>query len=243
MLDKKPLIGITAGFDYSENKLYINSGYYEGIINAGGLPVVLPVTRNIDCYNSLIMEFDGFLLSGGPDVDAKHWHDKNYVFNGEISPYRDELEIFIVREAIKRNKPVFGICRGAQVINIALGGTIYQDIYSQINNDNLEKHSQQAPKWYPTHNIHIEKWSRIYKSHAKDTIRVNSFHHQAVKDLAPGFKVSSRCEDGVVESIEHETCTFAVGVQWHPELMWERDRTFLKLFEDFVECCNNCTSN
>lgn len=234
---KKPLIGVTAGFDYGENKLYINNGYYEGVINAGGLPVILPVTKDIDCVNSLIDEFDGFLLSGGPDVDAKYWHERNYVFNGEISPYRDEMEILIAREAVNRNKPIFGICRGAQVINIALGGTIYQDIYAQIKKDSLEKHSQQAPKWYPTHNIHIEEGSKIYKSHAKSTIRVNSFHHQAVKDVAPGFKVSSRCEDGIIESIEHETCTFAVGVQWHPELMWKKDRTFLKLFEDFVESC------
>jgi putative glutamine amidotransferase len=237
MLDQKPLIGITAGFDYNENKLYINNGYYESIIMVGGLPIIIPVTQGGDYLCDMTKRCDGFLISGGPDVDAKHWNEYNYKFNGRISPIRDEMELFIVREAVDMNKPVFGICRGVQVLNIALGGTIYQDIYSQIVNNNLQKHLQEAPVWYPTHNVIVEKDSRIYKSHGKVVLRVNSFHHQAIKDVAPGFAATSTCEDGVIESIEHKSNKFAVGVQWHPELMWEKDVVFLELFKDFVNCC------
>ncbi|MFZ5986206.1 MAG: gamma-glutamyl-gamma-aminobutyrate hydrolase family protein [Bacillota bacterium] len=237
MLDQRPLIAITPGFDYNGNKMYIHRGYYEGISLAGGLPVLLPTTEDEGMLSDIIERFDGFLLSGGPDVDASYFGEWNYKYTGEISPYRDKMEIFIAREVVSRNKPVFGICRGIQVLNVALGGTIYQDVYSQIKDRELVKHSQDAPRWYPTHNINIEKGSKVYESHGKEIVCVNSFHHQAVKDLAPGFEVTSRCDDGIIESIENPKCRFAVGVQWHPELMWEKDSAFLKLFENFVNAC------
>jgi putative glutamine amidotransferase len=232
-----PIIGITAGFDYSENKLYINNGYVEAIRLAGGLPVLLPVTDDTEFLKGIIDRFDGFLLSGGSDLDARHWGEPNYTFGGEISPIRDEMEIFIAREAIASNIPILGICRGCQVMNVALGGTLYQDIYAQLNGKDIYKHWQSAPKWYPTHDIFIEKDTKVFKAHHEDTIGVNSFHHQAVKDVAPDFIVSSRCGDGIIESIEHKSCKFAVGVQWHPELMWEKDKTYLKIFVKFVTLC------
>ncbi|WP_010681256.1 gamma-glutamyl-gamma-aminobutyrate hydrolase family protein [Acetivibrio cellulolyticus] len=237
MPNSRPIIGISAGFDYSENRLFINNGYIEAIRLAGGLPVLLPVTNDTELLKHIIGRFDGFLLSGGSDVDARFWGEPNYTFGGEISPLRDEPELFIAREAIAADKPILGICRGCQVMNIAMGGTIYQDIYAQQVGKEIYKHSQNAPKWYPTHDIFIEKDTKVFKAHQEEIIRVNSFHHQAVKDVAPGFIVSSRCGDGIVESIEHISCKFAVGVQWHPELMWEKDNTYLKIFVKFVALC------
>jgi len=235
MKDKRPLIGITPGFDYSENRMFLNRGYSDAIILSGGMPVLVPITEDEKLLSEMIESFDGFLLSGGPDVDAVHWGEWNLRFNGEISPYRDSMELFIARQAIARDKPVLGICRGMHVMNIAMGGTIYQDIYSQIKDKELIKHSQNAPKWYPTHIVKAEKESIVYNAHNKDLICVNSFHHQAVRDAAPGFIVTARSEDGIIEAIEHTGCRFAVGVQWHPELMWERDPLFLELFKVFVD--------
>jgi len=237
MTSRKPIIGITPGIDYGENKLYINNGYMEAIRLAGGLPVLLPLTDDVEFLKNTIARFDGILLSGGSDVDAKYWGEPNYTYGGEISPLRDEMEIFTAKEAIASDKPILGICRGCQVMNIALGGTIYQDIYEEQKGKLLYKHSQNAPKWYPTHEIYIEKDTKVFKAHKEEIIRVNSFHHQAIKDVAPGFIVSSRCGDGIIESIEHTSCKFAVGVQWHPEVMWEKDATHLKLFIKFVSSC------
>lgn len=230
----KPLIGVTPWYDYENQMTYIKRGYMEGIIEAGGLPMLLPVTVDDDILGELAGRCRGFLLSGGPDVDASIYKEYNMPFNENISPYRDHMEIFIVRNAIEKGKPVFGICRGVQVMNAALGGTLYQDIKSQVRDRDVLKHSQEAPKWYPTHDICIEPDSRVSRAFGSEYARVNSYHHQAVKDIAPGFKVTSRAPDGIIESIEYTDHPFAVGVQWHPELMWQEDRTHLKLFQQLV---------
>lgn len=235
----RPVIGVTPWYDYDKSMTYIRKGYIEGIDKAGGLPVILPVATSNEMLDEIVERFDGFLLSGGPDVDAKYYEESNLIFNGEISPYRDYMEIYITQKAIGCNKPVLGICRGIQIMNAAMGGTLYQDIYSQIEGKNIIKHSQNAPRWYPTHNVELVKDSIIWNTFKKDIIGVNSFHHQAVKDAAPGFKVTSRSADGIIESIEYIEHVFAVGVQWHPELMWQEDEIFLNLFRSFVEAASN----
>ena len=238
MTNHRPLIGITPGYDYEQNKLYVKRGYYEGVNQAGGLAIVLPVATNEDILLEAIDRCDGFLISGGPDVDARLYGEHNLPFNDTISPYRDCMEILIIKKAFELNKPIFGICRGIQIMNIALGGTLYQNIYSQAEGKCLIKHSQSAPEWYPTHEICIEKGSRVWAAFMKEHADVNSFHHQAIKDVAPGFIVTSRTTDGIIESIEHTSQAFALGVQWHPELMWEENRLHLKLFEEFVSNCS-----
>lgn len=237
MGNNRPIIGITPWFDYGENKMYINRAYCEAISLSRGMPVLLPVAEDEDLLSEMIDKFDGFLLSGGSDVDAVHWGEWNYKYNGEISPLRDRMELFIAKEAVAKDKPIFGICRGIQVLNVALGGTLYQDIYSQNKEIELIKHSQNAPKWYATHKVKLKEGSIVQRAHGSDLIGVNSFHHQAVKDLAPDFIITARSEDGIIEAIEHEGCKFAVGVQWHPEHMWQKDLSFLNLFRCFVESC------
>lgn len=237
MGNHKPLIGITPGYDFDKNMAYMKDGYYEGIIKAGGIPLLLPLTEDDEVLSELVRRCDGFLASGGPDIDAKYFNEQNLPFNGEISPVRDYMETFIMKSAVDTNKSVFGICRGAQVLNTAMGGTLYQDIYSQIKDRELLKHSQNAPKWYPTHEIDIKSGSRVWKSFLKERVRVNSFHHQAIKDTAPCFETVSWSRDGIIEAIEHKNHKFAVGVQWHPELMWQRDEAFLQLFINFVQSC------
>lgn len=196
--------------------------------------MVIPPSEDMDFLGEIFFKCDGILISGGSDIDPKHYGEDNLPGNGNISPLRDFSELFLAKMAMEKNKPILGICRGAQIINVALGGTLYQDIYGQIKDITLIKHVQEAPKWYPTHEITITKGSKVWKSLKTESVRVNSYHHQAVKDLAPGMKATSKTSDGIIESIELDGHKYAVGIQWHPEVMWERHSLFLNIFSDFV---------
>ncbi|MCX7709767.1 MAG: gamma-glutamyl-gamma-aminobutyrate hydrolase family protein [Clostridia bacterium] len=234
---KRPLIGISPWYDEEKRLTYIKGGYCEGIIKAGGIPVVLPLTGDEEILQDIYEKIDGILLSGGDDVDAVHFGEWNLPCNGEISPYRDRMELFLARKVLEEGKPVLGICRGVQMMNVAIGGSLYQDIYSQIRDRCLLQHSQKAPRWYPTHEVVVKSGSKVWKAHGKESVRVNSFHHQAIKDVADGFEITASSPDGMIEAIEFRNHPFAVGVQWHPELMWEKDQSFLELFKDFIENC------
>ena len=236
-MSAKPIIGISCSFDYETDNSLIKEGYYMAVLKAGGLPVTIPAIEDEEYLNEIIMRFDGVLLSGGPDLDARIYRECNLPFNGKISPVRDSMEIYIARKAANLNKPLLGICRGIQVINAALGGTVYQDIASQVVDCQTLKHSQQAPTWYPVHDIYIEKGSRAASWFASNPAGVNSFHHQAVKDVAPGFVITARTEDGIIEAIESRENSFIVGVQWHPEVMWQQNPELLNVFTDFVNFC------
>lgn len=236
-MGNRPLIGITPWYNYEEGKLFIKDGYYEAIIRSGGLPVLLPLITEESLLDEYMKKCDGFLLAGGPDLDAMYYNENNMPYNGEISPDRDVMELHISKRAIEMNKPILGICRGIQVMNAALGGSLYQDIHVQVKDRNLIKHSQSAPKWYPTHNVFVEKDSKVWELFKKGQVQVNSFHHQAVKDVAPCFRITARSEDGIIEAIEHINCKFAVGVQWHPELMWQKNESFLGVFKALVKSC------
>ncbi len=211
--------------------------YYDAINKVGGAAVIIPITDEESVYDDIIERCDGILLTGGADVDPHRYGEDIKVFNGEISPIRDKVELYLARRAVELNKPLLGICRGIQVINVALGGTLYQDIHAQIKDRELMQHFQKAPRWYPTHKILIEKGSHVFNAFGKTEAWVNSFHHQAIKDVAPGFRVTSHSTDGLIESIENDSLKFAVGVQWHPEAMWGKDEEYLGLFRLFVGHC------
>ncbi|NJD01795.1 MAG: gamma-glutamyl-gamma-aminobutyrate hydrolase family protein [Ruminiclostridium sp.] len=233
-MGKRPMIGITPGFTDEKNRMFISKGYVEGVNQAGGFAVLLPLSVDETLLGAAIDRCDGFLLSGGPDIDARYFGELNYPFNGSINPARDEMEIYIAQHAVEAGKPVLGICRGIQVLNVALGGSLYQDIHSQIKDRDLLKHSQEAPEWYPIHDVSIVKDSKLWSCYGKENLGVNSFHHQAVKIPGKGLQPVSWSPDGIIEAVEHENHVFAVGVQWHPELMWQMDIEALKLFEAFV---------
>lgn len=230
----RPIIGITAGYDYEKSTMYLNEGYYEAVYKCGGLAVAIPPSCDENILLEILDNCDGFLISGGPDVDAKLYGEPNMPYNGDISPVRDTLELFIIKKAVERNIPLLAICRGIQVLNVAMGGTLYQDIHTQNKEVGILKHSQSAPRWYPTHEINIKKDSWVWKCHKNEKIQVNSFHHQAVKQIAEGFEVTSRAEDGIIEAIEYVRNKFCVGVQWHPELMWKNNEEFLNLFKELI---------
>lgn len=238
MFKGKPVIGITAGYDFEKSASLLRDDYYEAVIQCGAVPVLIPVTEVKSVWVEYLDICDGLILSGGPDVDASYFGQHNMPYAKEISPVRDSMEIFLARQAITVDKPMLGICRGIQVINIAAGGSIFQDIYAENNSDTkLMQHFQQAPRWFQIHNINIVKETCIYKVFGREELKVNSFHHQAVDTVAPDFTVNAYAEDGVIEAISHESKKFIAGVQWHPENLWRKDKTHLKLFERLVSVC------
>ena len=212
----------------------------EAIIKVGALPIVLPfpddTTLSEEYANAAVKLFDGLLLSGGQDVDPTLYDEEPVRALGVVIRQRDVYEIALVRAAVKAGKPVFGICRGMQVINVALGGTLYQDLPTQ-NPASFVKHRQEAPEGYPTHNIDILPDTRL-ASLFGTTHYVNSLHHQAVKDLAPGLKATAFSKDGVIEAIESPTHNI-LAVQWHPEIMWRKFPQQLKLFADLTNKNDN----
>jgi putative glutamine amidotransferase len=237
MKNFKPLIIVTAAYDYEKRISSIKNMYCEALEEAGAAPVLLPLSMNKDVIDAYVETCDGLMVTGGPDLDAACYGENNMPYNGELSPYRDFMELELIKKAALSNKPILGICRGMQVINVAMGGTLYQDIHAQIKDRELIKHSQSAPRWYSTHNIDIKEGSFIYKSFKSRKASVNSFHHQAVKAIASGFDATAWSEDGIVEGIEYIKGSFIVGVQWHPEDLWKDNPIHHGVFKGFVNIC------
>ena len=225
----RPVIGITCAEDEVNNRAYLARSYYNAVAKAGGLPVLLPSVPETE---ELLGIMDGLIFSGGGDVDPRYFGEEPVPGTGEISPTRDVVELRLAELAWSRKLPSLGICRGAQVLNIAAGGTIHQDI--SMGFDKHLKHVQQAPRWYATHNIDILEASRMFGIMGEKTLRVNSFHHQIIARLGDGLLACAWSSDGVIEVFESAGDNFILGVQFHPETMWHRDRRFLKLFEALI---------
>jgi putative glutamine amidotransferase len=225
----RPVIGITCDYDWENSRVQLHSSYYEGVFRSGGQPFLIPCLEEF--FSSDILDrLDGLLLTGGQDCDSYLFGEEPHPQVGNINPLRDSLEIELCREAAARDMPVLGICRGIQVINIAMGGDIYQDLPTQWEGKPLVCHNQRGPRWFGVHEVHLKGESLLRKVMGVDKIRTNSFHHQAVRRLAEGFKAVGHTVDGVIEAMESSSHSFLIGVQWHPERMWERDPRMLQLF-------------
>lgn len=229
-----PLIGITCGLD--SDRYAVTKYYSQAVEKCGGLPVILPLTTNRSTLESLCQKISGLILSGGGDLDPTHFGEEPAIGLRRISPERDYFELELTKLFLAVNKPILGICRGMQVLNIAAGGTIWQDIHTQLYYPVL-KHSQEAPKWYPTHLVQIKADTLLSSVLGADEVRVNSFHHQSINKVAKGFRINALATDGIVEGIESLEDRFVLGVQWHPECMWENDPIQFLLFKKFVNAC------
>lgn len=212
--EKKPIIGVSASS-------YETSGgapatYIEAIKRAGGVPLVIPMTTDDSQLLNILEVIDGLVMTGGEDICPSYYGEEPLRALGEIVPFRDEFDYKLIKMAVDKGLPVLGICRGEQIMNVVFGGTLYQDIPSQ-KKDSYIKHRQNAPRVYGTHSINIEKGSLLEKQVGKNKVNVNSYHHQAVKDVAPGFKATAYSQDGVVEAIEMIGNNKVWGVQFHPE--------------------------
>jgi len=206
--------------------------YIGALEDAGATPRLLDPVH--DAAQSVLDACDGLLLTGGADVDPKFYGETERHPTIKVDPARDEYEIALTREAIARDLPLFAICRGVQLLNVAAGGTLIQDLPSQ--HPSPVNHRMKDPRTAKVHVVTVEPGSRLaglLGSAAATPLSVNSRHHQAVKQVAPGFVVSATAPDGVVEGIESPKQRFCVGVQWHPEDYW-RTGDFRPLFTGFV---------
>lgn len=224
-----PVIGITGNF--SDGNLSLAPGYYASILKAGGIPFIIPPFDDDNILINTLDNIDGLLLTGGGDINPLFLKEEPVKELHSINPHRDRQELLLARLAANRQIPVLGICRGIQVMNAALGGSLYQDIYSQAEGK-LIKHSQDLDRAYASHTVRIEEDSLLAKIMGQTTLPVNSFHHQAVKEPAPGFRVSARATDGIIEAIESKEYKSMLGVQWHPEcFILNGDECMMPLFD------------
>ena len=230
----KPLIGITCSWDEEKGRYFLPEAYAGAVAAGGGIPLPLAYTCDDSSLKRIAETVNGLILSGGVDVDPLYFGEDPIPAGGEVSPLLDQFELMLAREALSSNIPVLGICRGMQVLNIAAGGDVYQDIRSQLGGG-IIKHCQQAPRWHPTHEIEVRRGTLLSTITGADRLRVNSFHHQALRKLAPGFTVSASSADGVTEAVESQNYLFAMGLQCHPECLWKNNPLFLALFEKLVE--------
>jgi putative glutamine amidotransferase len=230
---QKPFIGISA--KNASGVAATNLTYVNAIKKAGGVPIVIPMTTDTAQIDAILNIVSGVVMTGGEDIDPlKYFGEEPVRAQGEIVPERDTYDYLLVRRSVEKGLPLIGICRGVQILNVAFGGSLYQDIPSQVPGT-FVKHSQDAPSSYGTHSITIDKTSLLYKILATDNAVVNSFHHQAVKEVAPGFKVVAKSKDGIVEGIEMIGNDKVFGVQFHPEgLVSKGDDTFLPIFGYFI---------
>jgi len=224
----KPLVGIQPDFMVPQN-------HAECIIRAGGAPVFLPSIVERNYCKTILSAVRGLFIMGGDDMDPALFNEEPHPKLGLVDVQKGNFEFLLIRMTLDRDMPVLGVCGGHQMLNIAAGGTIYQDIYSQT--DSTIKHRQELTQSVPSHYVTIEQDSKLYEIHKTMELRVNSTHHQAVRDIGEGFVVTARAKDGIIEAIEAPEKRFAIGVQWHPESLAADLPAFQKIFDAFVEEC------
>lgn len=247
----KPLIGISCNYStdpsISKNTFLGLPGqtwhlvaheYIHAIQRQGGIPVLIPVYQGtghvLEDIAQVVGQLDGLIISGGEDVNPEVYGERITAKCGEINPIRDAFESLLVRHVLEHSDiPVLGICRGIQITTAVMGGTLYQDLESS----GFPNHTLlMAPFNHPTHLVNITEGSRLHQILGQDTLMVPSIHHQGVKDVAPGFRVAARAEDGLVESIELPGDRFMLACQWHSEMIYDSE-THQRIFKAFVAAC------
>lgn len=226
------LIGITAGNDPAQPDRYVvRWDYVRSVEFAGGVPVVL-APSGAALHPALLSRLDGLVLTGGLDVSPALYGEAPHPAATSASAERDEFELKLVREALALNLPLLAICRGLQVLNVALGGTLVQDLPSLVGTT-VSHDDPERPRTALAHRVRIEPGTRLHAQLGADDVEVNSFHHQAASALGHGLVATAFAPDGVVEGVELPAAGFAVGVQWHPEVFWREGR-FAPLFRALV---------
>jgi len=222
----KPRIGLT--LRVSESSVYLPRVYVKTVLEFGGIPFLFSDISSEEDVNRLVDSIDGLLIPGGGDIHPSFYGERPGGHLKGVYREKDFLDLTLVRKARSKGIPVLGICRGAQVINVAFGGTLYQ----HLKHRGVD-HVQGLPYEYPTHEIRILEGSFLHKLVGKETLKVNSFHHQAVKELGEGLKAVAWAPDGVIEAVEGEG--FLLGLQPHIEWLWRSDETWKKVFRAFIE--------
>lgn len=256
----KPVIGVIPLYDEQKESLWMLPGYFDGLIEQGGVPLMLPLVSDRRLLEQLVSLCDGILFTGGHDVSPELYREE--VLDTSLCsfcPERDAMERIVLELAMEKDLPMLGICRGIQYINVALGGTLYQDLPTQ--HPSGVNHHQQAPYDLPVHEVQLPEGTPLHAAaqalegltlHAGVTMPersgdlyagVNSCHHQAVRELAPALKVMAKAEDGIIEAVYHPGKRFLWAVQWHPEFSWKNDPLSKTIFRAFVEAAGGSAAD
>jgi putative glutamine amidotransferase len=231
----RPLIGVTtsASVGASPERAYVNSAYLRAVQNAGGVPLLLPPSLDAGARRQLFASLHGLLLTGGGDIDPGHFGEAPHGSLHDVVPARDALEIEATRAALDGGRPILGVCRGLQLLNVALGGTLHQDVASEPGTP--IRHSQSEPRDQPSHRVKVTPASRLAEVLGAEEIDVNSMHHQAVKGLGRGLVPVAWAPDEIVEGLElDDRGHFVLAVQWHPEELVGHSEPARRLFAALV---------
>ncbi len=232
----RPVIGVVPLLDIKRESLWMLPGYMDVVLSAGGLPLMLPLSDDDDVLDNAIGRCQGFLLTGGQDVDPSLYGENRLRQVTEISPLLDSMCLKLIKKALNADKPLFGICRGLQILNVALGGTLYQDLEFQTHTAVV--HHQKPPYDRPSHEVLINDDTPLGRLLNKDFIKVNSYHHQGIKDLAPDLKVMALApDDSLTEAVFLPEYRFVWAVQWHPEFSYKTDADSLDIVKAFIQAC------
>ncbi len=229
------LIGLTPTLDDHTGQITVSQDYLDSVARSGALPMLLPLTDNEAAWEETLRRIDGLLLIGGGDVEPAEYGEEKLPCCGETNPLRDKMELYLCRRALTLGLPLFGVCRGLQVLNVALGGTLYQDIAAQFGTAILHPRHD-APKGL-VHEVKTMDGTRLRAITGLPAFSVNSRHHQAVKALGRGLTVSAVSPDGLIEGIELPGSPFVLAVQWHPESLSADRPEAQALFNAFAEAC------
>lgn len=229
----KPLIGLIPLYDSEKESYWMLPGYMKMLEENGAIPIMLPLTDNKEELDIFINMCNGFLLTGGHDVSPELYGEEISDECGEICSQRDSMEKYIFLECVRLDKAVFGICRGIQLINVVMGGSLYQDLPTKCRL--TVKHKMTPPYDRVCHYVSILKDTPLYSMLGKENIGVNSYHHQAVKTLSNQLKPCAVSEDGLTEGIYMPDKRFIMAVQWHPEFSYTKDENSLKIVKAFID--------
>lgn len=227
------VIGLSGGYIEVNGikRVYVNDDYVQAVLKAGATPLILPLCEDINVIKQMIACLDGLIITGGEDIHPSYYHEEPSTLCGEFSYHRDRYEFQLMAAFEATNKPILGICRGAQALNVFFGGTLYQDL--SLKPDCHIMHRQAGSRGYGCHSIEVVPGSFLDAIYQTGDL-INSYHHQAIKDLGAGLVVAATSKDGVIEAVQHQTKPI-YAVQFHPEVMVANDQKALQLFKQFVE--------
>jgi putative glutamine amidotransferase len=238
---KRPLIGITSTYNGTLRQAELWDAYGRAVEQGGGIPLILPPTDEYPFYDEYLKCLDGLVLSGGQDIMPLNYRQEpqsGFELTWQMEPRRDAFELEMARRALAADLPILGICRGVQLLAVACGGDLYQDVsFAWPEGSKGLRHYQIAPWELPSHSVEVARESLLGRILNTDSVMANSLHHQCVRSCSADFRAVGMAADGVIEALESVERSFVLGVQWHPERMFAEDAPSRRIFGAFVETC------